>query len=166
MEAIGQGAAQEGVVALQPINPIRHVAEAAQLIGTSRGATHHHPLPNLPIAPHHPIAEAEALHPEVGIAEILENPHGVTAAIADHQIGIEALNGDLGGRNIQPTQFILSAIPILQRVAAMATRDQIEIVACPSAKEIITQAALENVIPLQTREVVGAGISQNPVGGS
>ena len=122
METIGQGTAQEGVVALQPINPVRHVAEAAQLIGTRRGATHHHPLAHLPITPQHPITEAEALHPEVGIAEVLENPHRVTAAIADHQIGIEALNGNLGGGNIQPTQFILSAIAILQRVAAIATR--------------------------------------------
>ena len=166
VEAIGQGTAQEGVVPLQPTNPVRHVAVAAQLIGTSRGAGHHHPLAQLPITPQHPIAEAEALHPGGGIGEVLNNPNRVTAAIADHQIGTEALDGDLGGRNIQPAQFILRAIPILKRVAAIATRDHIEIVARPSAENVITAAALKNIIPLQAREAVGAGISVDPVGGS
>ena len=166
VEAIGQGTAQEGVVALQPLNPVRHVAEAAQLIRTRRGTGHHHPLPNLPIAPHHAIAEAEALHPRVGIVEILENPHSVTATIADHQLAMEPLDGDLGGGHIQPTQFILKALPVLQRVAAIATSRQIEIVARPSAEDVITAAALENIIPLQAREAVGAGISLDPVGGS
>ena len=166
MEAIGKGTAQEGVVALQPINPVRHVAEAAQLLRTRRGAAHHHPLAQLPIAPHHRIAEAEALHSKVGIVEVLENPHGVTATIADHQIAMEALDRDLDGGHIQPTQFILKALQLLQGVATIATSHHIEIIARPSAENVLTASALENIIPLQAREAVVAGISLDPVGGS
>ncbi len=166
VEAISQGTAQEGVVPLQPINPVHDVAEAAQLIRTSRGAAHHQPLAQLPISPQHPIAEAEVLHPGGGIGEVLNNPNRVTTAMTNHQIAIEALDGDLGGGNIQPAQFILSAIPILKRVAAIATRHHIEIIARSSIEKVITAATLKNVIPLQAREAVGAGISQDPVGGS
>ena len=165
-EPIIQPRSLQGVVACQAINPVRHVAVAAQLIGTSRGATHHHPRPQLPITPQHRITEADALHPGGGIGEVLENPDRVTAANADHQIGIESLDGDLGGGNIQPTQLIPSAILIKQRVAAIATCHHIEIIARPSAENVITAAALENVIPRLTREDIGASISLNPVGGS
>ena len=70
MEAIGQGTAHEGVVPLQSINPIRHVAVAAQLIGSGGGASHHHPLAQVSITPHHPITEAEILDPLRWMVEI------------------------------------------------------------------------------------------------
>ena len=62
-QPITQPRSVQGVVARQSINPVRYVAVAAQLIGTSRGATHHHPRPQSRIAPHHRIAEAETLDP-------------------------------------------------------------------------------------------------------
>ena len=78
---------------------------------------------------------------------------------------MEALDDDLDGGHIQPTQFILRARQLLQRVAAIATSHHIEIIARPSAENVLTGAALENIIPLQAREAVGAGISLDPVGG-
>ena len=166
VEAIAQGTAPQGVVPLQSIDPVGDVHIAAQPVGAGGGAAHHHLGPQIRLAPHHPIAEAEALHPEGGLAEVVENPHRVPAAIADHQIGIEALGNDFAGGNIQPAQFILKAIAVQQRVAAITASHHIEVIARPSAKEIITGAALESIVPLQPREAVGAGIAQDPVGGS
>ena len=164
-EPIIQPRSVQAVVARQSINSVHDIVVAAQLIGISRGASHHQPLAQITITPQHPIAEAEALHPGGGIGEVLENPDRVTAANADHQIGIEALHGDLGGGNIQPTQFILKALQLLQRVATIATSHHIEIITRPSAENVITAAAPENVIPRLTREAIGASISLNPVGG-
>ena len=147
-QPITKASAAQGVVTIQTIDPIHHVAVTAQPVGPGRGTANHHLRLKLPQPPSHPVAEAEALHPIGGTDEEMANPHRVTAAVADHQIGIKALDDDLGGGDIQPAQFILKAVPFLQRVAAITKRHHIEIMARPSAKEVIARAALENIIPL------------------
>ena len=148
-QPITKPSAAQGVVTIQTIDPIHHVAVAAQTVGAGRGAANHQPRLQLSLSPHHPVAEAEALHPVGGIDEVVANPHRVTAAIADHQIGIKALDDDLGGGDIQPGQLILKAVPFLQRVAAITPGHHIEIMARPAEEEVITEAALKNIIPLQ-----------------
>ena len=147
-QPITKASAAQGVVTIQTIDPIHDVAVTAQPVGAGRGTANHHLRLKLPQPPSHPVAEAEALHPIGGTDEEMANPHRVTAAVADHQIGIKALDDDLGGGDIQPAEFILKAVPFLQRVAAITEGHHIEIMARPSAKEVIARAALENIIPL------------------
>ena len=62
-QPITKPTSHQGVVPCQSIDPIHHVAVAAQTVGASRGAAHHQPRLLLLSAPHHPIAEPEALDP-------------------------------------------------------------------------------------------------------
>ena len=74
-QPITKPTSHQGVVTCQSIDPIHHVAVAAQTVGASRGAAHHHPRLLLLSAPDHPIAEPEALDSQRWKQKMPLHPH-------------------------------------------------------------------------------------------
>ena len=94
-----------------------------------------------------------------------EDAHGISAAVAHQQIASQAFDENLARGHIQPAQFILCSLRVLQDVAAVARRHQVQIIAVPSLEEVITRTALKHIVPQPAREGVRAGTAEDQVGG-